>query len=188
MSEIINIPQPLNRDLYLNDVSQASILSLTTSINSINKSDRNIEVMSSLSGFLYEPKPINLYIDSYGGDAYAMLGFLNIMDTSVTPIHTIVTGCAMSCGFLIAINGHKRYCHNYSTYMYHQVSSGTFGKLAGMKEDIREGERLMELIYSYVVNKTKLSEKKLRKLDEKHTDWYIASKEALKFSLVDIIL
>ena len=188
MNELQPSIQPLPRDLYLNEVTQASILALTKSIRDINLSDRYLKDFMRLSNCVYTPKPIILNIDSYGGDAYAMLGFLNVMDTSTTPIHTVVTGCAMSCGFLIAINGSKRFCHKYSTFMYHQVSYGTWGKLEEMKKDVMEGERLMEIIYKYVSNKTKIKESKLRKLDEKHTDWYISAEDSVKFGVVDSII
>ncbi len=188
MSEIINIPQPLNRDLYLNDVTQATITGLTTSINSINKSDRNIEVLAKLSGFTYNPQPIKLYIDSYGGDAYACYGFINTMKVSATPIHTIVTGCAMSCGFIIASQGHKRFSHKLSTFMYHQISFASWGKIESIKEDLTEAQRLQDILYNVLSNTTKLPKKKLLEIDKGRIDWYMTSNEALSFKVIDEII
>lgn len=188
MNDIIINPQPLPRTLYLNEVTQSTITALTRDINSINKHDEYLCDLMKLSDSIYKPKPILLYIDSYGGDAYAMFGFLNIMERSKVPIHTIVTGCAMSCGFIIAANGHKRFAHKYSTFMYHQISSWTRGKVETIKEDLNEGNRLMEVLYSNLTNKTKLKKAKLLSVDKNRSDWFMTSNEALDFGVIDNIL
>jgi ATP-dependent Clp protease protease subunit len=72
----------------------------------------------------YKPKPIKIHIDSYGGAVYQCFGLLGIIKSSKTTIHTLVTGCAMSCGFLIAIAGHKRFAYEKSTYLYHLLRLG----------------------------------------------------------------
>ena len=105
-----DLPKPKDRNLFLaQQVEQASINSISKSIIEINDDDAELMQVYAMHGLEYKPKPIKLYIDSYGGYVYQCLGLLGIMKSSNVPVHTIVTGCAMSCGFLISISGHKRF-------------------------------------------------------------------------------
>ena len=124
--------------------------------------------MYAVYGIEYKPKPIKIYIDSYGGAVYQCFGLLSVMERSKTPIHTIVTGCAMSCGFLILISGHKRFAHKMSTPLYHQVSSGAFGKVQDMEEKVEEAKRLQKQIEEYTMERTNIEKKKLKKVLKIH--------------------
>ena len=185
----IQIPKPLDRNLYLaNQVDQESINKLTQAIVQINESDKEIEKISALYDFTYKPKPIKIHIDSYGGMVYQCFGLLSIMEKSSTPIHTIVTGCAMSCGFLIAITGHMRFGYSKSTHLYHQVSSGARGTAKDMEEEVIEMKRLQKMIEEHTLEYTKIKKEKLRSVYDTKHDWYIDSKEALKLGIIDQIL
>jgi ATP-dependent Clp protease protease subunit len=127
-------------------------------------------------------------IDSYGGQVYQIFGLLAIMDESKTPIHTYVTGAAMSCGFMLLINGHKRFAYKYATPLYHQVSSGAMGKVKDMEEKIEESKRLQGLIETLTLEKTKITAKKLERIYKTKKDWYMTAEEALKLKVVDEIV
>ena len=93
------LPKPKARNLYLPEqVNQESMNKLTKAIIEINESDEYLNKLYGLHGIDYAPGPIKMYIDSYGGAVYQCFGLLGVMEKSVTPIHTIVTGAAMSCG------------------------------------------------------------------------------------------
>jgi ATP-dependent Clp protease protease subunit len=185
----IQIPKPLDRNLYLaNQVDQDSINKLTKSIIQINESDFEIKKISALYDFSYQPKPIKIYIDSYGGQVYQCFGLLSIMENSNTPIYTIVTGCAMSCGFLISISGHRRLGYAKSTYLYHQVSGGTRGTVKDMEDSVIEAKRLQKMIEEHTLEHTKISKDKLQSVYDTKHDWYIDSKQALKLGVIDEIL
>jgi ATP-dependent protease ClpP protease subunit len=92
----LQLTSPKERVLHLaQQVDQASINAITKSIIEINESDAHISKISEVHGFTYNPKHIELYIDSYGGYVYQCLGLVGIMRACKTEIHTIVTGCAM---------------------------------------------------------------------------------------------
>lgn len=185
----LQLPIPKDRTIYLaQQVDQTSINNITKSIIEINEDDVYISRIAEIHGFEYKPKPIELFIDSYGGYVYQCLGLLNIMQKSKVPVHTIVTGCAMSCGFLIAIAGQKRYCFEGSTFMYHQVSSGAIGKLKDMEEDVMETKRLQKIIEDHTLARTKMTTKDLEKCYNEKRDWYMTSKQALKHGVVDSII
>lgn len=184
-----NLPLPKKRDLFFTkQVDQASIGDITQRIIELNQDDEHLKKIYAIWGLDYHPEPIKIYIDSYGGLVYQCFGLLSVMERSQTPIHTIVTGCAMSCGFMMLISGHKRFAHKLSTPLYHQVSSGAFGTVKEMEEKIEETKRLQSQLESIVLDKTKISKKKLKEILDNKKDWYMSSKEALELGVVDEIL
>ena len=187
MSELLKLPK--NRDLFFTkQVDQASIGDLTQKIIEINKDDDHLKKLYSVYNLTYKPDPIKIYIDSYGGSVYQCFGLLSVIERSETPIHTIVTGCAMSAGFMILINGHKRFAHKLSTPLYHQVSSGAFGTAKEMEEKLEEVKRLQGQLEDIVKEKTNISKKKLKEIFDNKIDWYMSAKEALELNVVDEIL
>jgi len=189
MSAKNSLDAPKTRNLFLTEqVDQSSISKLTQSIIDIQEHDESLKLEYALHGISYEPKPIKIYIDSYGGYVYQCFGLLSVMERCKTPIHTIVTGCAMSCGFMILISGHKRFAHKLSTPLYHQVSSAAWGKLKDMEEDIEETKRLQSILEKITLEKTTISSKRLKEVYEKKQDWYMSAEEALSLGVVDEIL
>jgi ATP-dependent Clp protease protease subunit len=189
MADVIQIPTPKERVIYLADqVDQSTINNLTKSIIEINDNDEVLEKIYSIYDLEYKPKPIKIYVDSYGGYVYQCFGLLSVMNRSKTPIHTIVTGCAMSCGFLIAISGHKRFGYEKSTFMYHQLSSTAWGKVKDIEEDLAESLRLQKMIEDITLEKTGIPKKKLENNYKNKKDWFMDSKTALKNRVIDEII
>jgi ATP-dependent Clp protease protease subunit len=184
-----NLPIPMNRNLYFSEqVDQKSIGELTRNIIEINDDDKILKGVYKLHGLDYTPQPIKIYIDSYGGKVYQCFGLLSVMGKSKTPIHTIVTGCAMSCGFMILISGHKRFGYELSTPLYHQVSNSVSGKIKDHEENLEEMRRLQELLERITLDKTKITKKKLKEIYEGKKDWYMSVEEALELGVVDELI
>jgi ATP-dependent Clp protease protease subunit len=115
------------------------------------------------------------------------------MEKSATPIHTYVTGAAMSCGFVILIHGHKRFGYRHSTPLYHQVSTGFWGTgfwgtVADMEDKLTEAKRLQKKIEDMTIERTKITASKLDKIYKRKTDWYMSAEEALKLGVIDEIV
>ena len=183
------LPLPKERNLYFtSQVDQASIAALSRSIIEINANDVLLKKQYGVYGIEYKPNPVKIYIDSYGGHVYQCFGLLSIMESSATPIHTIVTGAAMSCGFMMAISGHKRFAYKNATLMYHQVSSWVGGKLKDMTEDIEETKRLQDVIEALTLKKTNISLTILKDVYSRKFDWYMDAGQALKNGCIDAII
>ena len=183
------LPLPKARNLYLpKQVDQASMNALTKSILEINDNDEYIKKLYAVHDLEYSPKPIKIYIDSYGGAVYQCFGLLGVMEKSETPIHTIVTGAAMSCGFMILISGHKRLGYSLSTPLYHQVSTGFWGKVQDMEDHLAETKRLQKKIEDITIEKTQISKKKLTEILKRKVDWYMSAEEALQLGVIDEIV
>lgn len=186
---MIQLPQPKERNLFLaQQVNQDSINNISKAIIDIESNDEYLKKLFGLHDLVYTPKPIKLHIDSYGGHVYQCMGLLGIMKSSRTPVHTVVTGCAMSCGFLISVSGQKRFGYKNSTYLYHQVSSGVAGKAKDIEEEWIEVKRLQKMIEEITLENTSISKKKLKEVYDGKQDWFINSKEALELGVIDEIL
>lgn len=187
MAELLRLPK--GRDLFfIKQVDQASIGELTKSIIEINQDDEQLKKLYSVYGLDYKPESIKIYIDSYGGAVYQCFGLLSVINRSRTPIHTIVTGCAMSCGFMILICGHKRFAHKLSTPLYHQVSTGANGTVKEIEDKLDEAKRLQAQLEDIVKDKTNITKKRLREIFESKKDWYMTSEEAEELGVIDEIL
>jgi len=189
MSKPATLESPKHRDLFFSkQVTQESIAELTKSIIEINEHDEYLIKLYAIHNITYSPEPIKIYIDSYGGYVYQCFGLLSVMDRSKTPIHTIVTGCAMSCGFMILICGHERFGHELSTPLYHQVSSGSIGKVKDIEEDLMETQRLQGLLEKITLKRTRITKTRLKEVYKTKLDWHMDAKEALKLGVIDEIL
>jgi ATP-dependent Clp protease protease subunit len=184
-----HLDKPAPRKLFLaQQVDQDSMNSLSKSIIDIREHDEYLKGLYQLHSLNYEPKPIVIHIDSYGGAVYQCFGLLSIMKDKGTPVNTVVTGCAMSCGFMIAIYGDHRSIHKHGTMMYHQVSSAAWGKLKEIEEDVIETKRLQKKIEEMTLESTKITKEKLEKVYNKKKDWYLSAKDSLKWGCVDEII
>ncbi len=189
MPDTINLPNSKERNLFFDkQVSQSSINALSKEIIDISEHDEYLKKIYKAHDLIYKPKPIKIYIDSYGGYVYQCLGLIGIMRSCKTEIHTIVTGCAMSCGFLIAISGHRRFGYPRSTYLYHQVAGGAFGKVKDIEEELIEILRLQQSVEEITLESTSITKKMLEKAYRGKKDWYMSSEQAIKLRVIDEII
>ena len=71
---------------------------------------------------------IRMYINSPGGDLFTTLQFLRVMSDTEATIVTSVEGACMSAATMIFLHGHMQEVTPHSLFMFHDYSSGTFGK------------------------------------------------------------
>ena len=136
-------------------------------------------------------QPINIYINSYGGEVYeglALISLIKNMQEKGYIINTYSESKSMSMGFVIFCIGTNRYMSRYSTLMYHSVSSMTYGKVQDMIVDLDETIRLDELIKSIILEYTDIDIEILDEVTRCKKDWYINSDEALKYKIATEII
>jgi ATP-dependent protease ClpP protease subunit len=84
--------------------------------------------------------------------------------------------------------GHHRIASKYATFMYHEASYPTEGKVMHHKQEIKEAERTDKICDEYFLSKTKFNAKQLKDIRDKRSEWYFDVKVAHKYGLVDEIL
>lgn len=185
----LSLPNPRPRKLFFGkQVDQESIEAISKEIIFINDNDKLLKRIYKIHNLKYKPKPIKIYIDSYGGFVYQIMGLISIMDNSKTPIHTIATGAAMSCGFMMLISGHKRFAYKLATPMYHQIASGFMGKVEDLEQKYVQSKRLQDLFEEITIRRTEISKDKLDQIRVEKIDWYMTADEAKELRVVDEVI
>jgi len=134
---------------------------------------------------------IPIYIDSYGGDVYALMAMIDIIESCEKPVATICVGKAMSCGAVLLACGEKghRYISKNSTIMIHDVSSFSEGKSEEIKSDAAETERLQKQFYKMLDTKCERKDGYFDKLvfNKGRSNLYLDAEQCVKHGLVDEI-
>jgi ATP-dependent Clp protease protease subunit len=135
-------------------------------------------------------QPINFYINSPGGSVYAGLAVYDVMQYIKAPVHTYVTGMAMSMGSFLAQAGEPghRYVLPTATTMIHQPSSGAQGKISDMQIDLQEGLRLKKLMTDLYVQHNSKGVTFDKFTDLMNRDHYLTAQEAVDLGLADKVV
>ena len=108
-----------------------------------------------------EPKPIKLFITSYGGGIYQVFSAIDTIKQLSVPVHTIIKGIAASAGTLLSLAGSKRYITKNSYMLIHELRSGSWGKYNKIKDNYLNCTNLMDHIKDYYVANTKITREEL---------------------------
>lgn len=168
------------RSLYLfEDVISRSVLNLIISINELNIDEENYS----------NHKPINLYINSYGGLSYDSIALIETIKNSKIPIYTHATGIAASSALSIFLSGHKRIMYKNSFLFYHDIAYGTDKEsLDFHKNKIANSTKLRDSINKMILERTTLTKAQLNNVIKTKKEWLISAEDALKFKMADIIV
>ena len=170
-----------NRIYFYSGVTRPKILKLNKSIFNLN-----VNMLSKTGPLEYEPPPIKLHINSYGGSVFAGLAAVDYIRNSKVPVHTIIDGCAASAATLMSCVGAHRQMHRNACILVHQLSGAMWGKFQEMQDDMQNSEMLMEKIKNIYKEYTKIPKKELDNI-LKHDLWWEAEK-CLQYGLVDEII
>lgn len=123
---------------------------------------------------------IPIAIDSYGGSVYGCLDMISHLQKASLPVHTMVTGKAMSAGAILFGMGQTRHMAEHATIMLHDAATWTGGKIEDIKADAKELERLNNLIFKMIaMNCGQKDDYFLKMVHERgHADWFLTAKEA----------
>ena len=131
---------------------------------------------------------INFYINSPGGLVTAGLGIYDTMNLVKCDISTTVFGQAASMGAFLLSAGTKgkRFALPNARIMIHQPSGGASGMATDMEIQLKEINRLKELLTSHMAKHT--GKKLAEVMKDCERDHYMSADEALKYGLVDAIV
>lgn len=150
-------------------------------INCVNK-------LCFLDDKIGKREPIEILINSGGGIVYYGLTIISTIEQLKDMGYNVITtnmGICASMAFVISICGSKRYSYKYSTYMYHDISSSTYGKLQSMKEDIQDLCKMKEIVDNIVIKYTDIKLEDINNWCERKIDKYFYIPEALELKISD---
>jgi len=170
-----------NRIYFYSGVTRPKILKLNKGIYNLN-----VNMLSKAGPLEYEPPPIKMHINSYGGSVFAGLSAVDYILNSKIPVHSIIDGCAASAATLMSVVAEKRFMHRHACMLVHQLSGLMWGKFQEMQDDMQNSEMLMEKIKNIYKQYTKIPKKEMDNI-LKHDIWWEAEK-CLEYGLVDELI
>lgn len=143
------------------------------------------EIVTELLEACKENKPVEIRINSNGGEVYAGIAIFNALRNCDGNVCIYVDGVAASIASVIALCGKPLQMSRYARLMLHRVSGTCNGTIDDMQMCIDEMENLEETlcqIYSIRCRKT-AEEIKTTYFDGK--DHWITAQQALELGLID---
>lgn len=168
------------REIYLfSHVELDTIIKITSYINRLNN-DYDELILD---------KEIKIYINSGGGILDGIIGLCEVIKKSKIPVHTICMGRAYSAAFMIFISGHRRVISSGSSLMHH-LASTEFDRFERLniyqtKEQLKDLERVQDMIDNFIAKYTKISLEELLELRETGKEMILSDSEAIEKGCAD---
>ena len=175
-----------NRTVVLaEEINEESVSKAVKEIMSINAEDVKL---SNLYGDNYKSNAITLVINTYGGEVQPGLALIGAIESIETPVVTVAFGAVYSMGLPIFLSGDERIAHRYASFMYHELSSLNFGNIEEIKHNLVEQDKVQETLDNHIIERSKITKKKLTDIRKAKKDWYFYAEEALELGVVDILI
>lgn len=135
-------------------------------------------------------RPIHLVISTYGGSVDEMFSLYDTIKFLPCPVHTIALGKVMSAGVLLLASGvkGKRMIGSSARIMIHPISGGVLGNVFEAMNEMKEFERLQELMVCALMKETKLKKEEVDKLMKAGHDFFLTPEQAIQMGIVDKII
>lgn len=133
-------------------------------------------------------KEITMYINSPGGSVTSMWSIIDTMNLIKPDVSTVCIGMAASAASLILANGTKgkRLILPHAEVMIHQPLGGAEGQASDISIRAKHILKTKDLGCKFMAAKTGQTLEKLEK--DMDRDYYMDSKEALQYGIVDKII
>ena len=166
---------------------QDSIIFINNEINELTLSDLIIRMRSLLQHRKDKDAPVNLMINSPGGDVHEMLGIIDYIESLNVKVNTICRGRAFSAAAIILTCGTgSRMMSKRSTVMFHQSSSFLGGKMSDITAYLDNVKNLEKIIYSMLAERTNKDAEWWK--DNMKSDLYLSAEELLEIGVIDQII
>ena len=132
--------------------------------------------------------PINMYINSPGGQVYAGLAIYDAMQMISNPISTVAVGVTASFGTVLLAAGAKgqRYALPHATIHLHQPLGGAQGQVTDIEIQAKEFLRLRTNLNDILVQHTSQTLEVIERDTER--DYWMDAKMAVDYGIVDQVL
>ena len=169
-----------NELLFFGDVDRENTLEFVEKFKKLE-----IELLKKMAELVgYEPM-IRVHIMSEGGDVYAGLNMMNVLERSRVKVVTIAQGACCSAATFVLLGGKERRMGKNSYLLIHQISTEMWGSFNDLKHELKSTDKLMKMLKDMYLSKTKIPEAKFKSLMKK--DIYLPPDKCLKYGIVSEI-
>jgi len=183
------ISAQFRRNLAVNQ--RKVMLNSEVSKDSISEVMYYLYSLESLDTQCGSKEPIEILINTNGGDVeqgLVLISYIEHLKDVGYEITTTTIGNAYSMGLFLACVGSKRKGYRHSKYLWHEISSGNFGKLSSIKEDVAYCDVLVKEVEQILKDNTNIPTEKLDEWRLQRRDVYITAEEALQYNIIDEIV
>jgi len=166
-----------------------SVVYLNTDITDSTLVDLMIKVRAILNNREEGDKsPINLIVNSNGGDVYEMLGIIDYMQSLDVPVNTICRGRAFSAAAVILACGTgTRMVSKHSCVMFHESSSFLEGiKMSDMTAYLTNLNKIEKDVCQLLASKSNQSAEWWSQ--QQKTDMFLSAEQLLQYKIIDQII
>lgn len=133
--------------------------------------------------FCLDEIPIYLHINSFGGCLFDAMTAIDAIQSCKVPVYTVIEGSTASAGTLMSVVGTKRYMRPNAYMLIHQLSAGSWGKMAELEDEFTNNKVLMDKIKNIYREHASIPKKELAEI-LKHDLWWDFEK-CKSYGLVD---
>jgi ATP-dependent Clp protease protease subunit len=135
-----------------------------------------------------QDRPINLYINSPGGDVLGLLGIYDAIQFLGPPVHTVCVGQAASAAAVLLASGAPghRYVLPNARVLIHQPHGGAQGQSTDMEIAVAEMVHCRERIIDILAERTGQARDKIT--SDMDRDFILRGEDAVAYGLVDEVL
>lgn len=132
--------------------------------------------------------PIQMYINSPGGQVYAGMAIYDTMQMITNPINTVAVGVTASFGTVLLTAGTpgQRFALPHATVHMHQPLGGAQGQATDIEIQANEILRLRKQLNEILAKHTGQPVEKLR--DDTERDYWLTARDAVEYGLIDKVL
>lgn len=131
-------------------------------------------------------KPIEIHMDSYGGDPYSMLRLYDEILACPCQVKFFGGGSIMSAATWIMVVCDERYLQPNATVMVHDGSEEYNGKHTDMQITAAEMRRLQDVLYDIYTTNTRMPKEFWQDVCQR--DLYLSASEAVSLGMADKVI
>ena len=157
-----------NHIYYYSSVSKKSALELNMKLREVeNKLLKKYNDHNNHQEYIY------LHINSFGGSVFSAFSVIDTIKNMKVPVVSIIEGAAASAATLISVMCDYRIIYKTSYMLIHQLSSGSWGKMNELEEEMENLKELMNSIKTIYKENTNIPRGEINEI-LKHDLWWNA--------------
>src|SRR5210317_1107594 len=169
-----------NEILFYGDIDRENALEFVEKFKKLE-----IDLLKKMAELVgYEPQ-IRVHIMSDGGDIFAGLNMMNVLERSRVKVITIAQGSCCSAATFVFLGGSERLMGKNAYLLIHQISTEFWGNFQDLKNEMKTTEKFMKMLKKMYLSKTKIPEKKFKRLMKK--DIYWSPEKCIKYKIAHAV-